>query len=45
MDLIVEALRAMGHNVRWMSWNLFLGLIPLALSFWLFHKPRSRWLM
>jgi uncharacterized membrane protein len=45
MGLIIEALHAMGHNVRWMSWNLFLGLIPLALSFWLFRKPRSRWLM
>ncbi len=45
MGLILEALGAMGHNVRWMSWNLFLGLVPLALSFWLFRKPRSRWLM
>ncbi len=45
MDLIIEALRAMGHNVRWMSWNLFLALVPLAISFWLFRKPRSRWLM
>ncbi|MCU0547524.1 MAG: DUF1361 domain-containing protein [Oscillatoriaceae cyanobacterium Prado104] len=45
MALIMEALRAMGHNVRWMSWNLFLGLIPLALSFVLFRKPRSRWLL
>jgi uncharacterized membrane protein len=45
MALIVEALQAMEYNVRWMSWNLFLGLIPLALSFWLFRKPRSRWLM
>lgn len=45
MGLILEALAAMGHNVRWMSWNLFLGLVPLALSFWLFRKPRSRWLL
>ena len=45
MALIIEALQAMGHNVRWMSWNLFLGLVPLALSFWLFRKPRSRWLL
>ena len=45
MGLILEALEAMGHNVRWMSWNLFLGLLPLALSFWLFRKPRSRWLL
>lgn len=45
MGLLQEALQAMGHNVRWMSWNLFLALIPLALSFWLFRKPRSRWLI
>ncbi|NJK69622.1 MAG: DUF1361 domain-containing protein [Microcoleus sp. CSU_2_2] len=45
MDLIIEALRAMRYNIPWMSWNLFLGLVPLALSFWLFRKPRSRWLM
>lgn len=45
MGLILEALQAMGHNVRWMSWNLFLALVPLGLSFWLFRKPRSRWLL
>jgi len=45
MGLILEAFTAMGHNVRWMSWNLFLALVPLALSFWLFRKPRSRWLL
>lgn len=45
MGLILEALEAMGHNVRWMSWNLFLALVPLGLSFWLFRKPRSRWLL
>ena len=45
MGLILEALEAMGHNVRWMSWNLFLSLVPLGLSFWLFRKPRSRWLL
>lgn len=45
MGLILEALEAMRHNVRWMSWNLFLALVPLALSFWLFRKPRSRWLL
>ncbi|MEG4986533.1 DUF1361 domain-containing protein [Microcoleus sp. BR0-C5] len=45
IGLILEALQAMGHNVRWMSWNLFLALVPLGLSFWLFRKPRSRWLL
>lgn len=45
MGLILEALEAMAHNVRWMSWNLFLALVPLGLSFLLFRKPRSRWLL
>lgn len=26
------------HNLRWMSWNLFLAFIPLALSVWLFRR-------
>ncbi|NEO57070.1 MAG: DUF1361 domain-containing protein [Okeania sp. SIO3B5] len=33
-------------NSRFMSWNLFLALFPLAMSFCLFSKPRSifiRW--
>ena len=25
------------------AWNIFLALIPLALSFFLFDKPRSKW--
>lgn len=45
MALMLEALKAIGHNVRWMSWNLFLALVPLGLSFWLFRKPRERWLL
>ena len=28
-------------NSRFMSWNLFLALMPLAISFWLFDRPRS----
>lgn len=32
-------------NIRWMSWNLFLAFVPLALSFWLFRRRRARsWL-
>lgn len=32
-------------NIRWMSWNLFLAFIPLALSLWLFRKKQTRsWL-
>lgn len=38
-ELIVEALR---WNIRWMSWNLFLAIIPLVLSVWLFRRHLSR---
>jgi uncharacterized membrane protein len=27
---------------RWMMWNLFLALIPLGLSLWLFRRPGPR---
>lgn len=39
---ISVAWQALLANNRWMSWNLFLALVPLVLSFWLFHQPRSR---
>ncbi|OCR01499.1 hypothetical protein BCD67_18560 [Oscillatoriales cyanobacterium USR001] len=42
MALIAEAWRAIAQNGRWMSWNLFLALVPLAVSFFLFYRPRSR---
>lgn len=29
-------------NSNWMAWNLFLALLPFALSIWLFCRPRSR---
>ena len=29
-------------NRVWMTWNLFLALLPLAISLWLFGRPRSR---
>ena len=32
-------------NSRWMSWNLFLAFVPLALSAWLFRRKRSRYLL
>ncbi|MBW4697730.1 MAG: DUF1361 domain-containing protein [Aphanocapsa lilacina HA4352-LM1] len=37
-----EALAALSRNLRWMGWNLFLALVPLALSFWLFDPKRRR---
>jgi len=39
------ASQAMLSNSRWMTWNTFLALVPLALSFWLFKPRRSRWFM
>jgi uncharacterized membrane protein len=30
-------------DVGRIAWNIFLALIPLTLSFFLFHKPRSKW--
>lgn len=42
---LMEALGVMGHNTRWMSWNLFLAIVPLFLSFFLFCQPRSRWFL
>jgi uncharacterized membrane protein len=39
------ASQAMLSNSRWMTWNTFLALVPLGLSFWLFKPGRSRWLM
>lgn len=39
------ALDAFGDNVRWMSWNLYLALIPLGVSIWLFQQARSRSMM
>ncbi|MDY6803955.1 MAG: DUF1361 domain-containing protein [Cyanobacteriota bacterium] len=32
---------ALVGNSRFMVWNLFLALVPLAIAFWLFRKPRS----
>ncbi|MBW4495291.1 MAG: DUF1361 domain-containing protein [Oscillatoria princeps RMCB-10] len=42
MALIGEAWRGILANSGWMAWNLFLALVPVAISFWLFHRPRSR---
>jgi uncharacterized membrane protein len=30
-------------DVGRIAWNIFLALIPLTLSFFLFYKPRSKW--
>ncbi|NET25329.1 DUF1361 domain-containing protein [Okeania sp. SIO1I7] len=46
INAINTAWQFLEGNSRFMSWNLFLALFPLAMSFWLFSKPRSifiRW--
>ncbi|HIK28427.1 MAG TPA: DUF1361 domain-containing protein [Oscillatoriaceae cyanobacterium M7585_C2015_266] len=43
-NLIHTAEQALMVNWGWMAWNLFLALVPLVISFWLFHQPRARFL-
>lgn len=46
INVLSSAWQILQGNSRFMSWNLFLALVPLAMSFWLFYKPRSiliRW--
>jgi len=42
ITLIAKVWQVVLSNSRWMSWNLFLAFVPLALSVWLFRKKRSR---
>jgi uncharacterized membrane protein len=37
-----HAFEGLRHHSGWIVWNLFLAFIPLALSYWLFRKSRSR---
>lgn len=39
LELVLEML---GNNARWMSWNLCLALVPLALAAGLFRRPAAR---
>ncbi|HYW21325.1 MAG TPA: DUF1361 domain-containing protein [Nodularia sp. (in: cyanobacteria)] len=41
-ELIATFLQILRFNMRWMTWNLFLAFIPLALSVWLFRIKRQR---
>jgi uncharacterized membrane protein len=46
LNWLPSALEAVYRNLDWMSWNLFLALIPLGLSIWLFRRTRPhtvRW--
>lgn len=43
IELITRVIQVLQINIRWMTWNLFLAFIPLALSVWLFRRDkRSR---
>ena len=41
MTLISTVWQVLLSNSRWMSWNLFLAFVPLALSIWLFRRKRA----
>ncbi len=44
-ELIARVVQVLRINMSWMTWNLFLAFIPLALSVWLFRFRRgSSWL-
>jgi uncharacterized membrane protein len=45
-DLLADSWKAWNIHSGWITWNLFLAFIPLALSFWLFRSKslsRSVW--
>ncbi len=39
--LLAKLLQVLGRNMGWMTWNLFLAVIPLVLSVWLFRTRRG----
>ncbi len=41
IELITTVFQVLHMNIRWMTWNLFLAFIPLALSVWLFRRQRG----
>ncbi|NMG19305.1 DUF1361 domain-containing protein [Brasilonema bromeliae] len=41
-ELIAKVMQVLRININWMTWNLFLAFIPLALSVWLFRNGRGR---
>lgn len=42
IELILIVVHTLQINLDWMTWNLFLAFIPLALSIWLFRTRRGR---
>ena len=41
-SILTNAFGAFNKYSGWIVWNLFLAFIPLALSFWLFHRSSKR---
>jgi uncharacterized membrane protein len=42
LELLATVIQVLQINMNWMTWNLFLAFIPLALSVWLFRSRRGR---
>lgn len=42
IELIATVIQVLRINMNWMTWNLFLAFIPLALSVWLFRTRLGR---
>ncbi|WP_017654957.1 DUF1361 domain-containing protein [Fortiea contorta] len=42
IELIATVIQVLRININWMTWNLFLAFIPLALGVWLFRNGRGR---
>jgi uncharacterized membrane protein len=38
--LVEQTIYVLAKSARWMSWNLFLAIVPLVLSFFLFRRSR-----
>ena len=38
--MLINALEILHDNARWMSWNLFLAIVPLILSVFLFRRTQ-----
>lgn len=44
ISIPIDRLRmVIAGDIGRIAWNIFLALIPLTLSFFLFYKPRSKW--
>lgn len=41
VEFASEALGILIRNSKWMGWNLFLGLLPMAMILWIFRDQRK----